>query len=283
MRIAAHRADLHTAERVETGDRHRQDRRLARCQDQAVEQVVPRQGEPEDRRRADPGQHLGQHHEPERGKAGEPVDLGLLLQRRRHGLEEPDQEPGDHRQNETQVREDHRHQRVGQPQRVGHRQEREHQHRRWEYLRGEHPEAGQRAACAEPGDRVGAHAADDDADADGDQRDQGAAPGRAEDARGQHVVPARQRRGEVQQEWIIELLRGFHAGQRDPHQREGDGDTGSPQQRHPQRGDHPGSGHRLFARSIRRNATTMTARTTTSTTNAIDAAEPSRKNWMPVW
>src|SRR5882762_1775777 len=79
----AHGADLHATEGVEAGDGHRKDRGLARCEDQAVEQVVPRQGEAEDRRRPDAGEHLGQDHQPERLEPGEPVDLSLLLERPR--------------------------------------------------------------------------------------------------------------------------------------------------------------------------------------------------------
>src|SRR5258705_2308213 len=123
----AHRTDLHTAERVEPGDGDRQDRRLSRPADESIEQVVPRQREAEDRRGADTGEHLGQYYQPERCEARETGDLSLFLRRAPHRFEKADQEPGNHRQNETQVRKDNRHQGVVEPQRVRHGQERKDQ------------------------------------------------------------------------------------------------------------------------------------------------------------
>src|ERR1700704_298080 len=192
----AHRADLHTAECVEPGDRDRKDRRFARREDESVEQVVPRQREAEDRRGSDTWEDLGEYHQPERCEARETVDLCLFLQRARHRFEKADQKPGNHRQNETQVRKDDRYQSVVEPQRVGHGQERKHQDRRRQYLRRQHPEPGGGTAGAVAGDRVGTHAPDHHTDAHGDDRDDGAASRRSENARRQHVAPAVERGSE---------------------------------------------------------------------------------------
>ena len=107
-------------------------------------------------------------------------------------------------------------------------------------------------------------------------------PAAVEDPRRQHVAPCVERRGERQQERIVQLLGTLQARQRYPQHREQHGDARRPQQGHAADRQCLGLGQRVLhdclAFSIRRNATTMIVNTTTSTTNAIDDADPRRKN-----
>ncbi len=80
------------------------------------------------------------------------------------------------------------------------------------------------------------------------------------------------RKGSLSCSGFFRLAKAIHT------HREQHADGRGPQQRHRQTVRASEFFHDRLALSIRRNAMTMTVSTTTSTTNAIDDADPSRKN-----